>query len=68
MKTLTLSQKFGRLRARLQDQEWRRYGALLLFGKLMGVALLFTGVMFYNPSLLGLEHTRPIPRSRATTS
>lgn len=54
MKTLTLSQKLGRLRARLQDQEWRRYGALLLFGKLMGIALLFTGVMFYNPSLLGL--------------
>ena len=54
MKTRTLSEKLSRLRARLQDREWRRYGALLLCGKLMGIALLFTGVMFYNPSLLGL--------------
>jgi len=54
MKKLTLTEKLSRLRARLQDHEWRRYGTLLLFGKAMGIAVLFLGVMFFNPSLLGL--------------
>jgi Amt family ammonium transporter len=54
MKKLTLSGKLSRLRARLQDREWRRYGTLLLTGKLTGIALLFIGVMFFNPSLLGM--------------
>jgi Amt family ammonium transporter len=54
MKKLTMSEKFSRLRARLQDREWRRYGTLLLVGKLTGIALLLIGVMLFNPSLLGL--------------
>ena len=53
MKKLTLSEKLRRLRARLRNNEWRRYGTLLLCGKFMGIALLFLGVMFFNPSLLG---------------
>src|SRR5450755_1192512 len=38
-KTLTLSQKVSRLASRLRNPEWRRYGGLLLGGKLMGLAM-----------------------------
>ncbi|HZQ92478.1 MAG TPA: ammonium transporter [Terriglobales bacterium] len=31
--------RFSRLSRRLRDREWRRYGALLLSGKLMGIGL-----------------------------
>src|SRR3981189_1634216 len=34
---LSLSEKFVRLRTRLKDSEWRRYGTLLLVGKALGV-------------------------------
>jgi len=53
-KRLTLSQKISRLRVRLHDREWRRYGALLLIGKGMGVALLIASVAFL-PDLVGLN-------------
>jgi len=52
MKRLTLSQKIVRLRRRLSDREWRRYGGLLLIGKLAGVALLVAGVALL-PDLIG---------------
>jgi len=35
---LSLSEKFVRLRLRMKDSEWRRYGKLLLAGKALGVA------------------------------
>jgi Amt family ammonium transporter len=38
-KKMTLSQKVSRLGSRLRNPEWRRYGGLLLGGKLMGVAM-----------------------------
>src|SRR5256714_4424905 len=38
-KKLSLSEKFSRLAVRLRAPEWRRYGKLLLAGKLMGVGL-----------------------------
>src|ERR1051325_9806668 len=38
---LSLSEKFSRLRLRLQTPEWRRYGTALLAGKGIGVALVF---------------------------
>src|SRR2546427_3740877 len=53
MKRLSLSGKIHRLRNRLRDPEWRRYGTLLFAGKLMGLALVLLGIMFVNPSLLG---------------
>ena len=53
MKRLSLSGKIHRLRNRLRDPEWRRYGTLLLAGKLTGLALVLLGIMFVNPSLLG---------------
>src|SRR6267142_296091 len=54
MKKLTLSQKFSRLNTRLRDPEWRRYGRLLMVGKLLGVGLVFAGVIFL-PDLVGLN-------------
>lgn len=51
-KRLSLQQKLVRLRARMNDPEWRRYGKLLLAGKLLGVGLLVGGI-FLTPELLG---------------
>ncbi len=53
-KRLTLSQKISRLRVRLHDREWRRYGWLLLIGKGTGIALLIAGVAFL-PDLVALK-------------
>src|SRR6267143_2150129 len=41
---LSMSQKFSRLRLRLQKPEWRRYGAVLLAGKGIGIALVFVAI------------------------
>ena len=38
-KKLPLAEKFTRLKTRLGDPEWRRYGRLLFAGKAMGVGL-----------------------------
>src|SRR5438046_7059490 len=38
-KRLPLAEKFTRLKTRLGDPEWRRYGTLLFAGKAMGVGL-----------------------------
>jgi Amt family ammonium transporter len=54
MKKLPLAQKLSRLRVRLRDPEWRRYGKLLLIGKMAGVALLLAGIVLL-PDLLGLR-------------
>jgi len=55
MKNLSLSQKVTRLRERLKDPEWRRYGSILLTGKLTAIALLMLVALFQNPGLLGLN-------------
>jgi Amt family ammonium transporter len=49
---LSWSQKISRLGSRMRDPEWRRYGRLLLAGKLAGVALLIGGLIL-TPELLG---------------
>ncbi|HSY38867.1 MAG TPA: hypothetical protein VLA79_05040, partial [Polyangia bacterium] len=36
---LTWPQKYSRLRERLRDPQWLRYGKLLLAGKFLGLAL-----------------------------
>jgi ammonium transporter, Amt family len=46
--------KLTRLRARLHDPEWRKYGYALLAGKALGIALLFA-VMFLCSSIFGTE-------------
>jgi Amt family ammonium transporter len=53
MRSMKLSDKVRRLGERLRLPEWRRYGALLLTGKLLGIAVLLLGIMVFNPSLLG---------------
>src|SRR5450432_2892570 len=53
MKKQSLSHKIARLRSRLQEPEWRRYGALLLIGKLTGIGMLVLAMAFLNPGLLG---------------
>jgi Amt family ammonium transporter len=45
-------QKAARLRVRLKDPQWRRFGALLLTGKLTAVALLLLGAIILDPGLL----------------
>ncbi len=45
----------ARLKARFQSPEWRRYGALVLTGKLTGIGLLVMATYFFNPHLLGFR-------------
>ena len=52
---LSLAQKVSRLRARLRDSEWRRYGALLLAGKVTAIGLLILAMAFLNPDLVGFR-------------
>jgi ammonium transporter, Amt family len=51
----SFSQKLSRLKARLSDPEWRRYGTLLLLGKGAALALLLVAMAFLNPDLIGLS-------------
>ena len=50
---LSLSHKLSRLHTRLQDPAWRRYGVLLLTGKLLGIGLLLLVAYLINPGLMG---------------
>src|SRR5260221_11721935 len=65
MKTrkLSLSQKYARFRVRLRDHEWRQYGALLLAGKLIGVALLLLGILAFNHTVIGTSAHAQAPAS-----
>lgn len=45
---LTLRQKISRLRSRLADREWRRYGGLLLAGKFLGVGIVLFGIHYIS--------------------
>jgi Amt family ammonium transporter len=53
MTRLSFSEKLIRLRDRLRDSEWRRYGMLLLMGKAAAIGLILLGIFFWNPGLLG---------------
>ena len=50
------TEKLTRLRTRLHDSEWRRYGYLLLGGKALGIALLLTAV-YYTTAIIGTSVT-----------
>jgi Amt family ammonium transporter len=54
-KTAAAGNLWLRLKARLGNQEWRRYGALLLAGKLAGLVLVLGATYFINPDLFGLK-------------
>ncbi len=51
----SFSQKLVRLKTRLSNPEWRRYGALLLLGKITAIGLLLVGAVFFNPDLMGFR-------------
>jgi Amt family ammonium transporter len=55
MTNLSFPKKVARLRTRLSDPEWRRFGALLLTGKLTAIGLLLLAAIFLNPGLLGMR-------------
>src|SRR5438105_5055342 len=42
---LPLTGRFARLRLRLKDPEWRRYGMTLLLGKMLGLAILLLAIL-----------------------
>src|SRR5258708_12973440 len=50
---LSMSEKFSRLRLRLQKPEWRRYGAVLLAGKGIGIALVFVAIGLISVFMVG---------------
>src|SRR5579883_1295344 len=52
---LSWSKKLSRLRTRLRDPEWRRYGTLLLSGKCVAIGLLLLAALFVNPDLIGFR-------------
>ncbi len=51
---LTFAEKFTRLRSRLGDPEWRRYGMLILAGK--GIALAILMLFIFNVSAFTGNH------------
>lgn len=53
MNRLSLIGKFLRLKVRLNDPQWQKYGLALLGGKLLGVAILFIGLAVLFPDLAG---------------
>jgi Amt family ammonium transporter len=50
---LSLSKKLARLRDRLRTPEWKRYGQILVLGKLTGIGMLLLLAIVVNPSLIG---------------
>lgn len=52
---LTFSAKLSRFVERLRTPEWRRYGALLLTGKVTAIGLLFLAGLLINPNLVGFS-------------
>jgi Amt family ammonium transporter len=53
MKRVSWAERVGRFGLRMRDPEWRRYGALLLAGKLVGIAALLATILFVNHALVG---------------
>ncbi|GAC1669572.1 MAG: ammonium transporter [Candidatus Acidiferrum sp.] len=53
---LPLSQKVSRLAGRLKDPEWRRYGKLLMGGKLAGVAITLAAIAVITAFIGGHVH------------
>ncbi len=54
-KRLSLPGKISRLRERLRNPEWRKYGKILLMGKLTGVGLILLAALLLNPDLIGFR-------------
>jgi Amt family ammonium transporter len=65
---LSLGEKFSRLRTRLRDPEWRRYGALLIGGKLIALVVLALLILAIKvgPSLIDGSHAYAQDATAAT--
>jgi Amt family ammonium transporter len=50
---LSFPGKLSRLRDRLRKPEWRKYGQVLLLGKVTGVALIFLLALVMHPEMIG---------------
>ena len=50
---LSLAKRFSRLLLRLRDREWRRYGKLLLLGKVIGVGAVLLAITAISGLLFG---------------
>ncbi len=55
MSSTTWANRLTRLRERLSNPDWRRYGALLLAGKLAALTVLIFCIYLTNPGLLGFR-------------
>ena len=54
-KRLSFPGKISRLRERLRNPEWRKYGKILIMGKLTGVGLILLAALLLNPDLIGFR-------------
>jgi len=54
-KKLSFPAKLSRLRARLADPEWRRYGMLILSGKFAAIGIFMLVMLLVRPELMGLS-------------
>ncbi|HSU59706.1 MAG TPA: hypothetical protein VLI55_10365, partial [Bryobacteraceae bacterium] len=54
-RTTQRKHKLNRLSDRLKNREWRRYGMVLLTGKLIGIAILAGCAYLINPDLFGFR-------------
>src|SRR5215831_15449021 len=61
---LSLSTKISRLYERLHNAEWRKYGMLLVAGKLVGIGLLLVTAILLNPNLIGFRTFAADPNLR----
>src|SRR3954466_2339382 len=59
--TLSFSQKVSRLGSRFKDAEWRRYGATLLAGKVLGVMGVLLIAAFVTQTFLTSVHAADAP-------
>src|SRR5690349_1650824 len=62
---LSFFDKVSRLNQRLRTPEWRRYGTLLLAGKVTGIGLLVLATAFINPGLLMMRTFAADPTVKA---
>ncbi len=63
---LTLAQKMTRLGSRLQEPQWRRYGALLLVGKVVGIAAVLLAIQFISKLCFADVFAADAPGVKAT--
>jgi Amt family ammonium transporter len=52
---LSFSEKVTRLRERLREPEWRKYGKVLIMGKLTGIGLILLLAVLMHPNLMSFH-------------